>query len=166
MSKSYQLPTSELDQQTADLEIFALHHPRQLIAELIIPECDGGPFLLTHSDFSCLTSSSMVTTTSKVSLAGSGLIQFPASFHTSGLDNQTGSLFSGSKTKLGDVPRLRRSPGRKLVHPACAASLLRTGIRFFQTRRHRLQLTYYSTHVISSAFTTFYARPVFSRTTR
>ncbi|KAF5019173.1 hypothetical protein F66182_8823 [Fusarium sp. NRRL 66182] len=50
MSEAYQLPRSELSRETAELELFALNHLRQLIPKLIAPECDGGPFVLCHSD--------------------------------------------------------------------------------------------------------------------
>jgi hypothetical protein len=50
MSEAYRLPRSELSHETAELEIFALNHLQKLIPELIDPEWDRGPFVLSHSD--------------------------------------------------------------------------------------------------------------------
>lgn len=52
MSEAYRLPTSELSCETAQLELFALNHLRQLIPDLIDPQGDNGPFVLTHADLS------------------------------------------------------------------------------------------------------------------
>ncbi|ROT40647.1 hypothetical protein SODALDRAFT_338349 [Sodiomyces alkalinus F11] len=50
MSEIYRLPTSELSEETAQLQVFALHYLRKRIPELIASEWDSGPFILTHSD--------------------------------------------------------------------------------------------------------------------
>ncbi|KAF4969262.1 hypothetical protein FZEAL_10262 [Fusarium zealandicum] len=53
MSEAYRIPTSELSHETAQLEVFALDHLKQLIPQMTDAHWDDGPFILTHTDLRC-----------------------------------------------------------------------------------------------------------------